>query len=83
MRYSFEAFEAWAHDQGFPRETDQTAYEFARQVGGKVNDIAKPARTLAELYSRAAYAPGTLPKASAEQLQELWEVMRQRQAVGV
>jgi hypothetical protein len=81
VRYSFEAFEAWARDNGWPREADQTAYEFARRVGGQAEAIAKPARILADLYSRAAYAPGTLPAASAEHLRALWETMRERQPV--
>jgi hypothetical protein len=82
VRYSFEAFEAWARDQGWPRDTDQTAYEFARQVGGHVEEVAKPARVLADLYSRAAYANGTLPPSSADHLRALWETMRQKQPVG-
>jgi len=82
VRYSFEAFEAWARDNGWPREADQTAYEFTRQVGAKAEAIAKPARALAELYSRAAYAPGTLPAASVEHLRALWQAMRERQPVG-
>src|SRR5262249_42302691 len=83
IRYTFQAFEAWAHDQGWPRDADQPANEFARRVGAKVADVAGPARALAELYSRAAYATGTLPAASAQHLQAMWEAMRTRQPVGV
>ncbi|HZZ29048.1 MAG TPA: DUF4129 domain-containing protein [Pirellulales bacterium] len=82
VRYTFEAFEAWARDNGWPRDADQTAYEFARKVGGHAEEVAKPARALAELYSRAAYAPGTLPAASVEHLRSLWQTLRERQPVG-
>jgi hypothetical protein len=82
VRYSFEAFEAWARDHGWPREADQTAYEFVRQVGGHATEVAKPARTLADLYSRAAYAPGTLPASSVEHLRALWDTLREKQPVG-
>lgn len=75
VRYSFEALEAWARDQGWPRESDQTAYEFARQVGTQAPPIAAPARALADLYSRAAYASAALPANSIEQLQTLWQAM--------
>ena len=48
-------------DNGCPRLSDQTPIEFARQVGMKAEHLAKPARILAELYSIAAYSPGSLP----------------------
>ncbi|MBI3836679.1 MAG: DUF4129 domain-containing protein [Planctomycetia bacterium] len=80
VRYSFEAFEAWAREHGCPRQPDQTPHELARDVSGRVAAMAPDARNLAELYSRAAYDRTTLPKASAEQLRELWQHMRTRAA---
>ncbi len=80
VRYTFEALEAWARDNGLPREEDQTAYEFARQVGAHAEHLAGGARQLADLYSRAAYAPGTLPKSSAEQLREFWRALASQPA---
>lgn len=76
VRYTFEAFEAWARDNGSPREADQTAYEFARQVGERSARLAAPARTLAELYSRAAYSPASLPEATVEQLRTFWQTLQ-------
>ncbi len=81
VRYSFEAFEAWARDQEWPRETNQTAWEFARIVGEQAPHIATSARTLADLYSRAAYAPGTLSADSVGNLRSLWESMKTPQLV--
>jgi hypothetical protein len=73
VRYSFEAMEAWASDNGLPRGDDQTAYEFARTLGSRAPQIAGPAKTLADLYSRAAYSPASLPENTAAQLQPLWQ----------
>ncbi|HEV3137601.1 MAG TPA: DUF4129 domain-containing protein, partial [Pirellulales bacterium] len=76
VRYSFEAFEAWSREHGCSRQPDQTPHELARDVSGRVPAMASDARHLAELYSRAAFDRGTLPKASAERLRELWQHMR-------
>ncbi|HEV2972942.1 MAG TPA: DUF4129 domain-containing protein [Pirellulales bacterium] len=75
VRYSFEAFEAWARDHDWPREPDQTVYEFAVQIAGHVEQLASPARTLAELYSWAAYSPRTLPASSTEHVRAFWQVL--------
>jgi len=75
VRYSFEALEAWGHDNGWPREPDQTAHDFASKIAMNVEPLAGPARTLAELYSWAAYSPRTLPRASAERLREFWQTL--------
>ena len=83
VRYSFEALEAWAHDNGWPRSTDQTAYEFARQLGTKFEPLTAPGRRLAELYSSAAYSAGRLPPASVEHLRSLWEAMADRPLAGL
>jgi hypothetical protein len=78
VRYSFEALEAWASDNGLPRGDDQTAYEFARLLGSRAPQIAGPAKMLAELYSRAAYSPASLPENTAAQLQPLWQAFYAR-----
>ena len=83
VRYSFEALEAWARDNGWPRTTDQTAFEFARQLGMKFEPLATPGRRLAELYSSAAYSAGKLPAASVESLRALWESMADRPLAGL
>lgn len=75
VRYTFEALEAWARDNGLPREPDQTAHEFARQIAMQIEPLAAPARTLADLYSRAAYAPKTLPASTADDLHEFWQLL--------
>jgi len=73
VRYSFEALEAWGRQSGCPRQPDQTAHEFAQQVGLLAEELAHDARRLADLYSRAAYAPGSLSAASVKPLARLWQ----------
>jgi hypothetical protein len=76
VRYSFEALEAWASENGFPREPDQTPYQFSRQVGARVKPLAGDLRTLADLYYRAAYARGSLSLAGVRPLAHFWERLR-------
>jgi len=75
VRYSFEAFEAWAREQGFPRAPDQTPHELARQVGAHVEAVSRESRLLADLYSRVAFAPG-VPLVGIEHLRHLWRQLR-------
>jgi hypothetical protein len=75
VRYSFEALEAWARDNGWPRESDQTVHDFAQQIGIHVESLAAPARTLADLYSWAAYSPRTLPAGSADLMRKFWQAL--------
>ena len=75
VRYSFEAFEAWSREHGCPRNLDQTPHELARDVIKQNPQIAAEARSIAELYSRAAFARGELPADSREHLRQLWRRM--------
>jgi hypothetical protein len=75
VRYSFEALEAWARDNGCPRGVDQTPLEFARQVGGQAEHLAKPVRTLAEMYSIVAYSSGELTSSAEQHLRSFWEAV--------
>ncbi len=75
VRYSFEAFEAWAREQGFPRAPDQTPHELARQVGARIAAVSRESRLLADLYSRVAFAPG-VPLVGIEHLRQLWRELR-------
>jgi hypothetical protein len=89
VRYSFEALEAWARENGLTREPDQTPYEFSRRVGAQVESLAGDLRTLADLYYTAAYARGRLSAAGVRPLAKFWASLRaqaawteQRQAAG-
>lgn len=72
IKYSFEAFEAWARERGFARRQDQTPHEFAEHVAQSGTGVSQEAIRLAELYSRAAYSRDSMPQASGQYLQQLW-----------
>jgi hypothetical protein len=76
VRYTFEALEAWARDNGHPRLPDQTPHEFARSIGVTPSSLTDDARYLAELYCQVAYAPGSVRAASVARLSHLWQEMR-------
>ncbi|MDA1053263.1 MAG: DUF4129 domain-containing protein [Planctomycetota bacterium] len=73
IKYSFEAFEAWARERGFARRHDQTPHEFAQHVAQSGAGVSQEAMRLAELYNRAAYSRDTMPQASGKYLQQLWQ----------
>jgi hypothetical protein len=76
VKYSFQALEAWARERGCPRHPEQTPHEFAQEIGARSAAVSRPARALAELYSRLAYAPGALPPSSVEHIKQLWTALR-------
>lgn len=75
--YSFQAFEAWGRERGYPRAPEQTPHEFARVVGRQVQSLSNDALRLAELYSWSAYARESVPAQSIEHLRRLWQRLQQ------
>jgi hypothetical protein len=73
IRYAFEALQAWAAERDLARRSDETPMEFAGRLGDEIPAIDGDARQLAALFTRAAYAPGTLPRAAVEPLRGLWQ----------
>jgi hypothetical protein len=76
IRYSFEAFEAWAREHGYPRAPEQTPHEYVQLVGQSHTTVARDAVALAELYCRCAYGKDPAPRSSLEHLRRLWEQLR-------
>ena len=72
VRYLFAALEAWARENGCPREPKETPHEFTRSVAGRDPSLLPGATCLADLYCEAAYAPGQLRIADMQPLEELW-----------
>lgn len=72
VRYTFEATEAWARENGCHREPDQTPNEFAARIGGHVESLRPGAIALARLYCQAAYAPGSLAHEALTPLADFW-----------
>jgi uncharacterized protein DUF4129 len=76
VKYTFEAVEAWARENGFPRGPEQTPHEFARQLAGAAKPLEGNSRTLADLYCYVAYAPGRLRAERTKALAQLWQQLR-------
>jgi hypothetical protein len=76
VRYTFEALEAWARENGCARDPDQTPREFARQIARHEASLSPGAKTLASLYSHVAYASGRPTAESIRPLAEFWQRLR-------
>jgi hypothetical protein len=70
--YSFSALEAWAYEHERSRDPQETPLEFARRLGKDYESLHQEAPRLANLYARLAYARGSLPETSREQVAEFW-----------
>ena len=75
VRYSFDALEAWARESGWARLEHETPNEFTRSLGRHRKQLASALRCIGRLYSRAAYAPGTLPRSCLEDVRGFWQVL--------
>ena len=76
VRYTFQAVEAWARENGFPRGPEQTPHEFARQLAAAAQSLRGNSHKLADLYCYVAYAPGRLRAERTEALAQLWQQLR-------
>ena len=75
VRYSFDALEAWAREMGRARQEHETPNEFTRSLGKQSKQLASSLRRMGRLYSRAAYAPGSLPESCLEDVRGFWQVL--------
>ncbi len=78
IRYTFEALQAWASEQGCGRSPDQTPMEFGQQLRvRRRDDIGPDAHQLSQLYAQVAYA-GHRPKDdSFPLLERVWRRLSQ------
>jgi hypothetical protein len=76
VRYTFEAFEAWAGDRGQPRTPDQTPQELVHRALAPQTPMYAEARQMAQLYGQAAYASASISREAASKLSSLWHMMR-------
>ncbi|UUO04850.1 DUF4129 domain-containing protein [Blastopirellula sp. J2-11] len=77
VRYTFQAIEAWGADQGYPRNSDQTAEEYARLLANQWDDLGPPARELATHYAEIAYGSGKAPENAVQCAKRIWRVLAQ------
>lgn len=77
VQQTFAALEAWARDQGYPREKEQTAFEFADALSLQFGDLAKESKWLADCYSRAAYSSEEVSVQVQSSLATVWQKLEQ------
>ena len=82
IEYSFAAMEAFARDRQSPRDPDQTPYEFAHELAGKIKMLDPTARQLAEIYGQLVYGQAAVDPQQLEPLRHLWQNMEQSAVVG-
>jgi hypothetical protein len=75
VRYTFEAFEAWAADRGQPRRADQTPQEFVESVAAERVENNESMRAMCRLYGRVAYGDGKISASDVKDLQTVWSWM--------
>ncbi|MBM4001035.1 MAG: DUF4129 domain-containing protein, partial [Planctomycetes bacterium] len=78
LRYTFAALEAWGHDRGWGRATEQTPLEFAQAIGRRDPALAACSREVCDAYCRLAYGDRRLPTSIAEPMAALWSCMTAR-----
>ncbi|MBN1588115.1 MAG: DUF4129 domain-containing protein [Pirellulales bacterium] len=76
VRYTFEALEAWARENGCPRGADETPQEFARHLGSRNGALTTGVKTLARLYGQVAYASGRVDAKHIGPLKQLWQQLK-------
>lgn len=81
VRYTFAAFEAWAYDRGRPRTPDCTPQELIAMAVEPKTPIYDAARQLVRMYGEVAYASRRVPREAANELREMWELMRSTHSI--
>jgi hypothetical protein len=76
VRYTFAAFEAWANDRGRPRTPDCTPQELMQAAVEPRTPLYTEARKLVRMYGELAYASRRVPRQAADELREVWQLMR-------
>jgi hypothetical protein len=75
VRYTFEALEAWSREQGLPRSSEQTPFEFAAELGRQIPKASKDISETAQIYVQVAYARGNPSRDSLDVLERMWRRM--------
>lgn len=76
VRYTFDAFEAWARDNGHARTPDQTPHELVRTAIAPQMPMFAVGRRMAELYGETAYGSSAVSRQAASDLRRIWTMMQ-------
>jgi hypothetical protein len=81
VRYTFAAFEGWSYDRGRPRTPDCTPQELIMMAVEPKTPMYYAARQLVRLYGEVAYASRRVPREAANELQDMWQLMRSTHSI--
>jgi len=73
---TFQAFEAWARDQGTSRGKEETPTEFVRRVEKSVPNVGKPVSDVVQAYNRIVYGRGRATQQDIDAASAVWRLMR-------
>lgn len=79
--YSYEAFQAWAEEQGIKPRPEQTAREFCGELGSRFPDIISDLNKFSFLYSHAAYGISVPADCDLESVKNVWRFLGSREIV--
>ncbi len=75
---TFQAFEAWAREQGWRRNKDETPSEFLKRIGTAIPQAAEPASQIVDAYNRIVYGRGNATTTDMRAVNSIWSVMTRR-----
>lgn len=75
VQYTFAALEAWAREQGSPRDSEATPQEFCADIATRFPRMRRSSELLADLYNSLAYAQGGIRREEVRGLARLWKQM--------
>lgn len=73
---SFQAFDAWARERGWPRGDEETPSEYVKRIAGNLGIVAQPAAKLVDAYNRIVYGASKATKSDIKSASELWSHMK-------
>ncbi len=74
---TFQAFEAWAREQGWRRNKDETPSEFLKRIGTAIPQAVEPASQVVDAYNRIVYGRGNATSSDMRAVHSIWSVMTQ------
>ncbi len=72
---TFQAFEAWAREQGWSRTKDETPSEFLRRITVELPQSSRPASQLVDAYNRIVYGRGNANQSDINAATSIWKMM--------
>ncbi|EMI18566.1 signal peptide protein [Rhodopirellula maiorica SM1] len=72
---TFQAFEAWAREQGSRRRPDETPSEFLKRIAGTLPQVSSSAVRVVDAYNRIVYGDDKATQADISAADQIWKQM--------